>query len=274
MEIEDYVNSSPPTSSLTPIAACLVEIDLPSPTDHYRIQSRSYLAYGTAERIAELPALGGLLMLGLVSTAEGYFRSILSACLDICPVSRKHCADKAINLGGVLWHGNAEFRRGAFEHMSFTSSKELKSASTAYIKYDLPGGQFNDLLSKYDVICNVRHGLVHNSGILPGRNAVQIDIPKYERSVRIDVDFAYLQSAGAVVDSLVWTFNRNLFKVMGNRWAGDWRHRADWNHLQEEERFQQIWNVFMCLEELNTRPDSADVTAEACMAAIKSENGL
>lgn len=274
MNIEDYVNTAPPTSSLLRLDSCLTEIDMPSPIDLYRIQSRQILTYGTAERITEMPVVGGLLMLGLVSTAEGYFRSILSACLEICPISRKVASDKSISLGGVLWHGSGEFRRSAFEHMSFTSAKDLKSASSGYLKFDLSGSNFSTLLEDYDVICNVRYGLVHNSGVLPGKNAAQIDIRKFTRSVRIDIDFAYLQSAGAVVDSLVTTFNRNLFKVMCERWATKWRARADWVPDQEDERFLQIWNLFICEEELRSRRDRDEIDAAICKATIKEEYNL
>lgn len=274
MDIQDYVNTSPPTSTLLQLDSCLVEIDMPSPIDLFRLQSRQILTYGTAERISEMPPLGGLLMLGLVSTAEGYFRSILSACLEICPISRKVAADKNISLGGVLWHGRSEFRRSAFEHMSFTSAKELKSASTGYLKFELNGATFGKLLDDYDVICNVRHGLVHNSGVLPGKNAAQIDVRTFTKSVRIDIDFAYLQSAGAVVDSLVTTFNRSLFKKMCERWATSWRERADWEPALENDRFQHVWNAFTCEEELRNRDDRDSINAASCIAVIKEEYAL
>ncbi len=274
MDIEDFVNLSPPTSSLRRLDTCLFEVNTPSPIDYYMTKSREYLRYGTSDRLRELPSLGGLLLLGLVSTAEGYFRSLLSSCLEMCPEARKHASDKSINLGGVLWHGNKEFRRSAFEHMSFTSKKELESVTKSYLNFDLQGSQFSTLLEDYDQICHVRHGLVHNSGILPGRNAIQINIKQYNSAVSINIDFAYLQSAGASIDSLVVTFNRALFKVMCGRWAVSWRKRADWDPLEEVRRFRQIWNLFLCRIELKERQGRTKITPNSCMEAIRSEYGL
>lgn len=274
MDIEDFANLSPQTSSLRGLDSCLSEVDIPSPIDFYMIKSRECVKYGTQKRLNEFSSLGGLLLLGLVSTAEGYFRSLLSACLEICPDSKKHASEKSINLGGVLWHGSKEFRRSAFEHMSFTSKKELESAAKTYIDLNLQGSQFSKLLIDYDQICHVRHGLVHNSGILPGRNATHMDIKKYTGAVNIEIDFAYLQSAGASIDSLIATFNRVFFREMCSRWAVSWRRRADWDPKEEKRRFMQIWKLFLCRIELSEREGKSKIKPSLCMEALRLEYGL
>ncbi|WP_143514946.1 hypothetical protein [Pseudomonas mosselii] len=250
------------------------EIDMPSPIDCYLKNSREILSYGTAERLGHMSKLGGYLLLGLISSAEGYFRSILSAALDICPESKKTAAEKQINLGGILWHGKDEFRRSAFEHMSFASAKELTTASKGYLGFEMKGSSFNNILRDFDVICHLRHGLIHNAGILPGRNAVQIDIQKYSKSVEIGVDFAFLQSAAATLDSLVATYNRTLFSEMCDRWADEWRKRSDWIPSDDRKRFLQIWNIFCSKTELKTRKGKSKITPSECMATIKKIHNL
>jgi hypothetical protein len=244
MKIEDYVCSAPQTVSLASLGGCVKEVEMPSPIDRYVNSAFELLQYGTQARLAEMSRLGGLLLLGLISSAEGYFRSILSASLDICPISKNTASEKQINLGGVLWHGKDEFRRSAFEHLSFASAKELTSATKGYLGYEMKGSVFNSVLKDFDAICHLRHGLIHNAGILPGRNAVQIDIRSYSKPVEIYVDFGFLQNAGATIDSLVLTFNRALFSEMCGRWANQWRTRSDWNPLEERKRFLQLWNLF------------------------------
>jgi hypothetical protein len=250
------------------------EIDMPSPIDFFMQNSRELINYGTSVRLGEINRLGGLLLLGLISTAEGYFRSILSAALDICPVCRSTAAEKQINLGGILWHGKDEFRRSAFEHMSFTSGKELMAASKGYLGFDMKGSVFNSILQDFDAICHLRHGLIHNAGILPGRNAIQIDIQSYLRPVEIRIDFAFLQNAAATIESLVLTFNRALFSEMCGRWAGAWRHRSNWKPSEEQEKFLQIWNIFSCKIELENRTDKENITPEKCMIEVRAENNI
>lgn len=274
LKVEDFVCSAPPTSSFLDLGSCMYEIDVESPIDFFMKISRELINYGTSEHLSEMDRLGGLLLLGLISSAEGYFRSILSTVLDICPVSRSTAAEKQINLGGMLWHGKDEFRRSAFEHMSFTSGKELMAAAKGYLGFDMKGSVFNNVLQDFDAICHLRHGLIHNAGILPGRNAIQIDIRPYLRPVEIRIDFAFLQNAAAIIESLVLTFNRALFSEMCGRWAVTWRHRRGWKPTEEEERFAQIWNIFLCKTELANRSDKAGITPERCMAEVKAYNNI
>ena len=131
--ISDYVNEAPSSNSMGSVHSYLVETDLPCPVDAYIDYSRSLLAYGTEDNLQENKHLGGLLLLGAVSAAEAYFRSILSLTLESCPISREHAAEKQINLGGVLWHGHAEFRRSAFEHLTFCSKEEITKAARQYL---------------------------------------------------------------------------------------------------------------------------------------------
>lgn len=274
MKIEDYVCSAPPTTSLAGLANCMSEIDIPAPIDFYFHRSREILNHGTQDRLQDFHMLGGLLLLGLISSAEGYFRSVLSTTLDICPISKNTAAEKQINLGGVLWHGKDDFRRSAFEHMSFTSGKEITSAAKGYLGFDMKGSAFNSILKDYDSVCHLRHGLIHNAGILPGRNAVQIDIKSYSKPVEICVDFAFLQDAAASIDSLVVTFNRTLFYELCGRWAGPWRNRSDWNPQKEKQSFKTIWNAFVCRHELKNRPEKTKITPTNCMLKIKSDYNI
>lgn len=86
MNIEDFANGTPVSSSIGSIDEYLGETDHSSPIDAYILYSRCLLRYGTADRLAENEHLGGLLLLGSVSAAEAYFRLILSATLEVCPI--------------------------------------------------------------------------------------------------------------------------------------------------------------------------------------------
>lgn len=272
--ISDYVNEAPSSNSMGTDHSFLVEIDLPCPIDAYIDYSRSLLTYGTEEKLQENKHLGGLLLLGAVSAAEAYFRSVLSLTLESCPISREHAAEKQINLGGVLWHGHSEFRRSAFEHLTFCSKEDITKAARQYLKFDLKDSSFKGPLEQYDLVCHLRHGIVHNAGILPGRNAVQIGAKNYKKPVRISVGFATLQKSIEAIDSLVLTFNRELFDEMCRRWAVEWRKRPDWAPAIEDKIFNNIWKIYFCRKLHGTRQGKSLITRAKCLSEVKDKYDL
>lgn len=232
------------------------------------------LKLGTPERLSEQIILGRLLALNVVSAAEAYFRSALSAAIDMCPVAQAVAAEKTINLGGVLWHGRKGFSRSAFDHLSFASSDDLKKASSAYLGLSLPNATFQSPLSEYDKVCHLRHGIVHNDGVLPGRNAVKLDVRRMNGPARMKVDYRSLQEIAAVTTTLVGTYNRELFEFLCKRWAIDWRNRADWNPNREVISFNRIWDLCASRREIAARRDRLQFRRIDCLTAVRRHYDL
>jgi hypothetical protein len=135
MDAADYVNELPPSSRLGSLDDFLKEETLASPVDMYRRSIGQILQYGTQARLAESDFVGRLLIFGIVSAAEAYFRAILSSCIELCPVAQSIASKKMISLGGLLWHGQPGFSRSAFEHTSFTSKEELTKVCREYLGF-------------------------------------------------------------------------------------------------------------------------------------------
>jgi hypothetical protein len=228
------------------------------------------LRYGSPDRLAQSSFLGRLLVRGIVSAAEAYFRAVLSSCIELCPIAQSIASKKTINLGGLLWHGHVGFSRSAFEHASFTSKEELVRACREYLGISLDDSTFKSLLDQYEIVCQFRHGIVHGDGLLPGRNAVQLNIKRYRRPVRIVIGFKQIQDVAAVVNTLVMTFNRQLFGEMCKRWAIEWRQRDDWEPALEKSSFTAIWRIFCCTEENNRRKGRTRITKTNCLNAVKA----
>lgn len=274
LSVKDYVNEAPSSNAIGSVDPYLSEVDLPSPIDAYIGYSRSLLGFGTSGNLSANPHLGGLLLLGVVSAAEAYFRSSFSFALEVCPIAREVSAEKQINLGGVLWHGQSEFRRSAFEHLTFCSGEDVKRHAFGYLKFKMRDAEFSAPLDEYEKVCHLRHGLVHNAGILPGRNAVQIGAKSYKRPVKIDLDFGRLQNLIAAVDTLVLTFNRELFDELCKRWATSWRQRADWDAQLEEKLFNYVWKSHFCRKLNVARPGRSGISRSSCLAKIKEQYDL
>lgn len=272
--VTDYANEAPPSSTIGSINPFLSEVNLPGPIDTYVIQSRSLRSYGTAVRLSENPHLGGLLLLGVISAAEAYFRSVISLTLVLCPICRDAAAAKSINLGGVLWHGHAEFRRSAFDDTTFCSKDGVTKAATGYLKFKMKDSEFAGPLEEFDIACQLRHGIVHNGGILPGKNAVKIGANSFKKPVRIAVDFALLERTIEAVDTLVLTFNRELFGEMCERWAIDWRSRSDWVPTKEDETFRKLWKTFFCSELHKSRIGKTNISRKKCLIEVRDKYNL
>ncbi|MGE4528471.1 MAG: hypothetical protein AB7D00_08910 [Rhodospirillaceae bacterium] len=274
MDIADFANELPPSSSLGAVGSMLKEEDLPAPIDTYRRSVALILAYGTESRLKENEFIGRLLALGIVAAAEAYFRATLSACIELCPIAQSGAATKVINLGGLLWHGKQGFSRSAFEHSSFASRDELYRACKDYLSVKLDDTKFKSLLDQYEKVCHLRHAIVHGDGMLPGRNAVQLNVPKYVKPVRIVIHYANIQDIAAVINTLVFTLNRELFAVMCERWAISWRGRADWDPALERTTFNKLWAIFHSADGRRSRRGRSKITRASCMAEVKAQYGI
>lgn len=271
MDVADYVNSLQPAGGLTLDGSLFKPESSESPIDVYWGRVGEMLSYGTVEKLTENDFIGRLLVLGIVSAAESYFRSVLSIAMEICPIARAGAHEKTINLGGILWHGKNGFSRSAFDNSSFASSKELQKAARDFVGFDLAPAEFQAVLEDFDKICHLRHGIVHGDGVLPGKNAVQLDIPRFGNPVRITVRYSHLQEVAACVGALVSLFNRRLFDLLCKRWAIDWRRRVDWNPSDQNILFYRIWMAFVCRTELARRKDRRKLRRSDCLAAVKAE---
>ena len=150
----------------------------------------------------------------------------------------------------------------------------MKKYSRGYLKFDLRDSEFRSPLDEFEKVCHLRHGLVHNAGVLPGRNAVQIGARNYRKPVRITLNFGGLQSLIAAIDTLVLTFNRELFGVMSKRWATTWRQRTDWNSEEEEKAFNFIWKAHFCRKLHAARPGRSRITRAACLSKLRNQYDL
>lgn len=274
MELSDFVNVSPPVAGISALRSYVEEKDLTAPIDVYRKGVRDILIFGSDELLKANDFIGRLLLIGLVSAAEGYIRAVLSGCIEICPVAQSGAALKTINLGGLLWHGKKGFSRSAFEHSSFASRDDLVKACRDYIGFKLDDSTFKTLLDEYDVVCQFRHGIAHSDGLLPGKNAVQLGMPRFTKPVGIVIRYRHLQEVAAVINTLVYTINRELFSEMCKRWAIDWRARADWRPDKEQSSFAQIWAIFHSKDETRLRRNRTKITKQECFRKARATFGL
>lgn len=274
MELADFITEQPPSASLGDLSDMFEVEHLSSPIDEYQARILEILRMGEPEQLRSHRLLGRLLTLSIVSAAEAYFRSMLSAAMEICPISQSVASEKSINLGGMLWHGRDGFSRSAFDHLSFASAEDLRKASANYLGLQLPQEIFQTPLSEYEKVCHLRHGIVHNDGLLPGRNAVKLNIRRVAGAVRLHVDYRRLHEIAAVSTTLVATYNRHVFNFLAKRWAVDWRGRADWDPKKEVILFNRIWELCASKTYISGCSNKSTKRRISCLRAVRAHFDL
>jgi hypothetical protein len=185
--------------------------------------------------------MGPLLLVGLVSATENYFRDVFAGIIRLCPTAQSKSADHSIKLGSVIWHSGVDVERGAFEHISFASGERLIKSSKEYLAYTL---KQTSIVDEFDKVCELRHGIVHSGAIIAGKNAIRLQLPPTKEPLRITVDFARLQECGSICTTLVASINSELFAELARRWAVVWPKLPSWNSERTHALFRQVWSTF------------------------------
>ena len=274
MDIGDFANDALLGSKLAGCDQYLVEEILDPPIDSYWIRSQDIIKYGNTDRLKTNDFLGRLLVLGMVSAAEAYFRRVIGLCIDLCPIAKSCAIEKTINLGGLLWHNSLDLSRSAFENYSLASSKDLTKVSREFLQFDLNNKDFRDPIQSFDDICQLRHGIVHNDGLMPGKNALALEIPSFERPVRIIIRYAQIQEIAAISNTLVFLYNRKLFEEMCERWAVKWRRKKDWKPEEQDSLFTKIHSIFCTQTEIIKCEHIRDSELAACKKAVEKKYAL
>ncbi|WP_148648400.1 hypothetical protein [Sphingobium cupriresistens] len=274
-DIRNFVQAIPGTANLPNASIYVQAIERKSPIELFLRSRTEIVLAGQDSLITANPIIGRLLILGAVSAFENYCRGILSGALLMCPISQGRASDKNVNLGGAIWHGQyGNFSLSAFEHKSFADAKELKSVFKDYLNFELNESTFGELLRYFEVITHLRHAIVHSDGILPGRNAVKLDISRSNSALRVCIDQSKLQECLLILSNLVTLINRELFSQMCRRWAVEWRGRADWNPSDANDLLRAILDLFVDRAYNSTVAIDGEMGTSALRAALIAQYAL
>lgn len=217
----------------------------PSPIDSYYFSLRELLRVGSREVLDKNKTLGPLLLVGIISATENYFRDILANIIRICPSAQESASKQNINLGSVVWHGTSNFERSAFENTSFAGVDGITTACKNFIKFELKNNSLiSGILEDFGHICEMRHGIVHSNSILSGKNAIKLGVPRKLGSVKLKVSYKEFQECASICTVLVASFNIELFKEMAKRWAIDWRRKISVDESNEKELLSRFGTCF------------------------------
>jgi hypothetical protein len=218
------------------------------------------------------PSVGALLLVGLVSATENYFRDAIGRLIRICPLAQECCANQVVSLGTVIWYNGDFLGRSAFEQLSFASSDNVRNALRKYLGHDVRrNGPLDSALAEFEKICELRHSIVHAGASLAGRNALRLQVEKGPGSGRVVIGFAELQETAAICTTLVVAANGELFDAVVRRWADSWRKHRSWDGAKENERFREVWSVFWSETDARTSQTAERMGRRRCMNLVRKE---
>lgn len=239
------VSANPSTVTIRDITgyvyACSVS---KSPIDSFYIERKNLLSAITPEYAASNSSIPPLVLVGLISLTENYFREVLAGIITICPKAKQKSATKSLNLA-TAWIGFGEMEKGAFENTSFSDPKTIKKNLNDLVGINIPNSnQISTPLDEFGKLCELRHAVVHSAGLLAGKNAVNLELPNSRNAVKIKVDYSELQEAAAVCTALVCAVNLELFMNIATKWLKEWPRTPAYRGQDLNPLFKKVWELF------------------------------
>jgi len=264
------------TASITDITNYVSTILLPfSAIDEFYNTRNELLATITPGFATNNPRVSALVLVGLISATENYFRNIFAEMIKICPISKKNTAEKSVNLA-TTWFGYKNLEKGAFENSSFSDYKVVKNNLNNIFGINIEQGanQIQAPLLQFQKLCEMRHAIVHSSGNITGKNAVKLNLPSSPNEARITVQFAELQEAADICTSLVRAANAEIYIKMSRRWMHDWPKLPTFNPANSNKLFKRLWKSLFSQIDFNTSQITNPLTETRARNLIRRTNAM
>lgn len=254
---------------------CITRVVTESPIDIFYKYTRNILLPANPVFLNQHPSIGPLLLVGVVSATENYFRDILSGVIQICPIAQASSAGQAINLGSVIWHSGVNVGRGSFENISLAGRDSIIKTCRNYLKLEIDKQSLTyAILEEYDKVCELRHSTVHSGTIVAGKNAIKLGISPCCDTVGIKVGFDEIQECASICTTLIVSFNIEIFTILCKRWAVDWRQKPSWNSSKQNDVFNKIWKLCFSRMDESNRTITHQLSMVKCRNMVKREYGL
>lgn len=227
------------------------------------------------------PWLGCYSLLAIISATENYIREILKDIILICPIAQNKIKnDKMVRLSSALWNTKDDLVRILFEDHSFSNSTTIKLKIKELLEFkDLDNKTYSTLFKSFDLICNLRHSIIHADRIIAGKNAVDICLNRKDSRAFLKIKSGELNSILSICTNLVLTINGLLFCEMLERWKERWRNNTSievWipSSIEEEKQIlDKIYKMFLSQIDYDSGSISSEnkLTIEELYQKLKEE---
>jgi len=259
----DYFNmavvASPPELDFSSIFDQAYDDNNASPINLFLDNFRKVIKLAYTENLTQTTC--NLILLGLVSAAESYVRTVIRR-LILCDDHIFSLAmSKDVTFAAAHYHDKETLPEALIEHCSFTNSNKIFSNLKEYIGMPLTiPPELIRLADQYNKICELRHCCVHRFGKLGVKNAIKLDlIPKYQpHGASLDtiekpilLTQSNIEDIGAIIEAFIKTLNNQIFKFILKRTVEDanstspkYKQQWTWQESDDIERFNIYYSIF------------------------------
>lgn len=210
-----------------------------SPIDEFRrnLAEINKLYLQAEQRKEYVPMLGSLVYLGMVSAAEGYFRSLLRRLIRQDTACEANAATRTVTYGAAIHHDPALLPESLLEGVSLASAKNVFSELRSLCGIEVPDS-LQQLFQNFETISQVRHCGIHRFGKLGSQQALRLGIdqhkPLLEKPLALKVE--QLQEIADALQALIHAVNSLCFSVILKR-----THTAGPTGPKKEKLYQEVW---------------------------------
>lgn len=214
-----------------------------SPIDEYYESAQDLLRRVADPRISADQLIMRLLVLDLVAAAEVYFRRVLSRALIACPYVRRTAQRQMLALGAIPYYGTDNLGYALLENTSFSTQGAVKKQTNNLTGFDIKmGSSVFSALADFDVVCQLRHCLIHARGEAGAQNLMELGL-EFASPCRIVLTTFTFQALVVKTHNAVRAYNTFLYRAMLDNWVAKRRLKNDWT--QDKEPFSHLYSLFV-----------------------------
>lgn len=202
---------------------------------------------GEPQDSSEWNLLVNLVMLGFVSLVESYCRCIIRRILLVDKNAMSYSFKNNVSYAAAIYHKKEILPEALLEDASFISEKNILDTIKTFTGLSIDKQKSVSViaaLQKYEQICQLRHCIVHRSGLFGTKNALKLGLERHHLFLEKPIIISYeaIQSIASVCDNVVKEVNDELFNLLLDGiaeqydWTGDLR--------KDKKIFSKYFDIF------------------------------
>lgn len=213
-----------------------------SPIDEYYAHAKALLLLVTRPEIERDDMLMRLLVLELVSTAELYFRRILSGVISVCPLVATVASKRPLLLGAIEYYKKSALGYALLDGVSLSGEGEVKRQTANITGIEVkPNSSVHEALRDFEKVCQLRHVIVHAKGEAGSKNVSDLRVTVAKQS-HLKINALSFQPLVVVTHNAVRAYNAFMFESILRSWLGSKHLSGAWR--SDRRMFLPLFNLF------------------------------
>lgn len=227
------------------------------------------------------PVLGNLILLGYVSAAESYIRTLIRKLIHCDEYIAELVSERSVSYAAALHHKKEILPEALLEDFSLASPYKVFETLKELI--GMKGHRPNPLIlpsKEFKKVCELRHCCVHRFGKLGSKNAIRLGLAAHTKSLEKPILLLAedVDKIAFIVDNFVRSINNYVFKFLLERSvknkdeSGDAYYETEWLwvYAKDKKRFNKYYRIFSSKEDVYKSMPLKDAYEKFC-SALKPE---